>query len=227
VRTLFVFSITVFTAIAADSHGPQTASKGISPEVALEWLKYGNERHVQGKHVHWHQSLDRRREVAKEKYPHAIVLSCADSRVPPEIVFDQGLGDLFVVRVAGNVAGEKEIGSIEYAAEHLHAPLIVVMGHQRCGALQAAVGGGAAPCHIGSLIASLTPAVARVKGMAGDTVDHAIHANVRMVADQLRENEPILGHLVKTGKVKVVGAYYSLDTGEVHWIEGRHSALPH
>ncbi|MFN7923138.1 MAG: carbonic anhydrase [Bryobacteraceae bacterium] len=230
--SLLVF-VSAAALFAADHTQPVAgASAGPSPDVALGWLKYGNERHVGAKYVHWHQTMDRRQEVAKGQKPHAIVVSCSDSRVPPEIVFDQGLGDLFVVRVAGHVVGEKELGSIEYAAEHLNAPLIVVMGHQRCGALQAAVGGGAAAGHIGSLIASLTQAVERSKPLPGDPLDNAIHTNVDTVVEQLRDSEPVLGHMVRSGKIKVVGAYYSLDTGKVEWLgeEGsraRMSALQH
>ena len=113
-----------------------------SAEMVLDWLRYGNERHAQGRYVYWHQSLDRRREVARQERPHAVVLTCSDSRVPPELLFDQGIGDLYVVRVAGNVAGEKELGSIEYAVEQLGAPLVVVLGHQRCHAVETAVRGG-------------------------------------------------------------------------------------
>lgn len=201
--------------LAADPHATPTG--GPSPDAALEWLKFGNERHVAGKPVHWHQSVDRRLEVAKGQAPHAIILSCSDSRVPPELVFDQGLGDLFVVRVAGNVVGEKELGSIEYAAEHLHAPLVVVMGHQRCGALQAAVGGGPVPGHIGSLLSSLSAAVSRSKGMPGDSVDNAVHSNVDHQVGEILHSEPLLAHLVAEKKIKVVGAYYNLDTGAVEW----------
>ncbi len=197
-----------------------------SADVVLDWLRYGNERHAEGKYVHWHQSPDRRREVARQERPHAIVLTCSDSRLPPELVFDQGLGDLFVVRVAGNVAGEKELASIEYAAEHLGVPLVVVLGHQRCQIIQTAVKGGEMPGHLGSIVASLSPAVARARLMSGDTADQAAQFNVQMVVEQLRNSEPVLGRLWRMGRLKVTGAFYNLDQGDVSWIGGEKADKP-
>ena len=205
-----------------------------SAEMVLDWVRYGNERHVQGKYVYWHQSLDRRREVARQERPHAVVLTCSDSRVPPELLFDQGIGDLYVVRVAGNVAGEKELGSIEYAVEQLGAPLVVVLGHQRCHAVETAVRGGELSGHIGSIVASLSPAVAQARRMGGgDVADQAIRINVQTVAEQLRSSEPVLSRLVRAGMLKIAGGYYSLDSGEVSWLPneggavGAHSAPSH
>lgn len=205
---------------------------GPSPDIVLGWLKYGNERHAAGKYVHWHQNQDRRREVAIAERPHAIVVSCSDSRVPPEVLFDQGIGDLYVVRVAGHVVGEKELGSIEYAAERLQAPLIVVLGHQRCHAVEAAVHGHAGQGHMGSIIASLSLAVARSKSLPGDPMENAIVTNVETTAEQLRDSEPVLGHMARSGRIRVVGAYYNLETGKVEWLgerspQSRMSALPH
>ncbi len=200
-------------ALAVDPPKPAPA-----PDMVLEWLRYGNERHAEGRYVHWHQSLERRREVALQERPHAIVLTCSDSRVPPELLFDQGIGDLFVVRVAGNVAGEKELASIEYAVDQLGVPLVVVLGHQRCHMVQMAVRGGEMPGHLGSIVASLSPAVARAKRMPGDVVDQAAQINVQMVVEQLRGSEPVLGSLWRGGRLKVVGAYYSVDRGDVTWL---------
>lgn len=203
-------------AFAAD-HAPVTS--GPSGQTALQWIKYGNERHMAGKYVHWHQSVERRKEVAVAgQRPHTIIVSCSDSHVPPEILFDQGLGDLYVVRGAGNIVGERELASIEYAAEHLGAPLIVVLGHQRCGAVAAAVKGGDMPGHLGLLMSGLAPAVARAKGMQGDRTELAAHENVRLGVETIRASEPLLSHLVSSGKVHVAGAYYSLDSGEVRWL---------
>ena len=170
-----------------------------SADVVLEWLRYGNERHAQGKYVYWHQSLDRRREVAREERPHAIVLTCSDSRVPPELCLIRASAISMLVRVAGNVAGEKELGSIEYAAQELGAPLVVVLGHQRCSAVHTAVKGGDMAGHIGAIVASLSPAVARAKEMPGDTVDQAIQINVKMTVEQLRNSEPVLGKIASNG----------------------------
>ena len=145
-------------------------------------------------------------------------MSCADSRVPPELIFDQGLGDLFIIRVAGNVVSDTELGSLEYGAEHLHVPLLVVLGHQHCGAVTAAVEGGEAEGHIAALVNLLRPAVEKTQGMPGDHVENAVKANVEMVVKQLRSSTPVLAKLVSEGKLKVVGAVYSLDTGKVTWL---------
>jgi carbonic anhydrase len=181
-------------------------------------LKAGNERYVSGHPLHPHQTVARRQELASGQEPRAIILACADSRVGPEIVFDQGLGDIFVVRVAGNIADPDDIASIEYAAEHLHAPLLVVVGHEKCGAVAAAAAGGEAPGHLGVLVKAILPAVEKARGEPGDLVENAVRINVENVVAQLRSSEPILAHLVKEGKLQVTGAVYSLDTGKVAWL---------
>ena len=186
---------------------------------ALAKLKAGNERYVQSKLEHPNHSTEKRNELATGQHPYAIILSCSDSRVPPEIVFDQGLGDLFVIRVAGNVIDNIALGSIEYAAEHLHAPLIMVLGHERCGAVTAAVEGGHAPGHIHSIVTAIEPAVKKAAKASGDKVDNSIRENVKMVAKQLEESKPILNELIEAGKLKVVGARYDLDSGQVELIE--------
>ena len=128
-----------------------------SAAAVLRELKAGNDHHVAKRYQHPHQTAARQRELASTQHPHAIVLSCADSRVAPEIILDQGLGDLFDVRVAGNVASDTELASIEYAAAHLHTPLLVVMGHQKCGAVTAAAESGEAEGHLPSLLATDPP----------------------------------------------------------------------
>ena len=144
---------------------------------------------------------------------------CADSRTAPEILFDQGLGDLFVVREAGNVVDDHAIGSIEYGVEHLHAPLIVVLGHKRCGAVAAArdavAGKGRAEGHIESLVAAIRPAV---EATVGQDVEATCKANVRNIVHALRTSEPLLRHMVEHGDIKVVGEYYDLDTGVVAFL---------
>jgi carbonic anhydrase len=170
------------------------------------------------RYQHPHETAERQRELASSQSPHAEILSCADSRVPPELIFDQGLGDLFIIRVAGNVVSDTELGSLEYGAEHLHVPLLVVLGHQHCGAVTAAVEGGEAEGHIAALVNLLRPAVEKTQGMPGDHVENAVKANVEMVVKQLRASTPILAKLVSEGKLKVVGAVYSLDTGKVTWL---------
>jgi len=184
----------------------------------LAELKAGNEHHATKHYQHPHQTAARQRELTTTQHPHATILSCADSRVAPEIVFDQGLGDLFDVRVAGNIAGDAEIASIEYAAEHLHTPVVVVMGHQKCGAVTAAAAAGTPEGHLPSLIALIRPAVDAAKGRPGDLIDNAVHINVENVVRQLRASTPVLKGLVDRGELTVVGAVYSLDTGKVEWL---------
>ena len=143
------------------------------------------------------------------------MLSCADSRLSPEIIFDQGLGDLFVVRNAGNVLDDHVIGSIEYAVEHLHASLIVVMGHSGCGAVTAAAGGGEAPGHLPAIVESLAPAVALARKKPGNAVENAVRINAKLGTAALAQSEPILRAAVTSGRVKVVAARYDLGTGQV------------
>ena len=198
--------------------GSAPAAPVLTAESALRELKAGNEHHVQNRYTDPHRSSSRRQELAKGQHPHAIVLSCADSRVPPEIVFDRGLGDLFTVRVAGNIAGDAEIASIEYAVEHLHAPLVVVMGHQSCGAVAAAIEGGEAPGHLPALIAAIRPAVEKARGLPGNLSENAVRLNVERVVHELRSTKPVLSELVESGKLRIVGAVYSLDSGRVTWL---------
>ena len=187
-------------------------------DAVLAELKAGNARHVAKKYERPNQTAARQRELAGGQDPHCAILTCADSRVPPEIVFDKGLGDMFDVRVAGNVAGNDEMASLEYAAEHFHLPLIVVMGHTKCGAVDAAVKGGELHGHLPDLIAAIRPAVTRSAGEPGDKVENAVRANVENVVAQLRGSKPVLSDLVAKGKVRIVGAVYSLDTGRVDWL---------
>jgi carbonic anhydrase len=187
-------------------------------DAALRELQAGNEHHASKHYQHPHQNAARQRELTSGQQPHAIVLSCADSRVAPEIVFDQGLGDLFDIRVAGNVAGDAELASIEYAAEHLNTPLLVVMGHQKCGAVTAAAETGEASGHLPSLLALIRPAVEQAKGRPGDLIDNAVRINVENVVRQVRASRPVLADLTSQGKLTVVGAVYSLDTGRVTWL---------
>lgn len=178
-------------------------------------LLAGNKRYAEELASHPHQTAIRRTEVAQGQHPRAAILACADSRVSPEIVFDQGLGDLFTVRVAGNILDAASLGSLEYAVEHLHTPVIVVLGHEKCGAVSAAVSGGHAPGHIHAVVEAIAPAVRETKGQAGDAVENAVCANVQAVVKQLQAAAPILAEHVRTGKLKVIGARYDLDTGKV------------
>ena len=192
----------------------------VPPAEAISRLKDGNSRYTNGNQQHPRQSTKARAELTKSQHPFAIVVGCADSRVPPEIVFDQGLGDLFVLRVAGNVIDDHSLGSIEYAVDHLAVRLIVVLGHQRCGAVKAAketiAAKGKAPAHIQSLVTAIKPAVeATVHGDLEATVE----ANVKNVTQALRSSPPILKPKVDSGEVRVIGAYYNLDTGAVSFLD--------
>jgi carbonic anhydrase len=219
----------------------------ISPTEAISRLKEGNSRFISGNMQHPHDSSEerayiaknsyenpdtislgmtseqaakRRGELTKSQHPFAIILSCSDSRVPPELVFDEGLGDLFIVRVAGNVLNNEGLGSIEYGVDVLGASLIVVLGHQSCGAVDAAMktvaAKGKAPGHIQSLVTAIKPVVdATPKG----DLDTMIKANVKHVVDALRSSTPILKAKVDSGDVQVIGGYYTLDTGAVTFLD--------
>jgi len=197
----------------------QAADQSLTADQSLQKLQEGNQRYVAAQATHPNQTAERRAETSKGQAPFAIVLTCADSRVSPEVVFDQGLGDLFVVRNAGNVLDDHMIGSIEYAVEHLHAPLIVVLGHSACGAVSAAVAGGHAPGHIHSIIEALEPALERAKDQPGDKVDNTVRANAKRMAEILNRIEPIVGEAVKAGKLKVVAARYDLGSGQVELLK--------
>jgi len=187
----------------------------MSADEALQQLLDGNKRFIAAGQDHPHQDMQRRNELKSGQAPFAAVLACADSRVSPEIVFDQGLGDLFVVRVAGNIINDQNIGSLEYAAAHLNTPLIMVMSHTSCGAVNAVASGAELEGHIASLAAAIVPAVEKAKGLDGDLADNAAKESARMTARQLSESQPVLAELVKGGNLKVVPAIYDLDSGEV------------
>jgi carbonic anhydrase len=192
----------------------------VAPPEAISKLKEGNKRYTSGNLQHPGQTAERRTELANTQHPFAAIVSCSDSRVPPEIVFDQGLGDLFIVRVAGNVINDEGLGSIEYAVDHLGARLIVVLGHQSCGAVKAAketiAAKSKAPGHIESLVTAIKPAV---EATAKDDLDATIKANVKNVVQALRSSTPILKTKVDSGDIRVIGGYYSLDTGAVTFLD--------
>lgn len=192
----------------------------MSSEEALRRLQEGNQRYVAEAMSHPNQSARRRTVLTDGQHPFAVVLGCADSRVSPEILFDQGMGDLFVVRVAGNTAQSGGVlGSIEYAVECLETPLVVVLGHEKCGAVAATVEAmttsSEVPGHIGSVVDAIRPAVEQVRGEGGDIVENAVRANVARVVEQLRTSGPILSARVDAGKTTIMGAYYSLESGIV------------
>ena len=192
----------------------RTHGNGIADGV-LNRLLAGNRRFASGAAAHPNTTRERRVQVAGTPRPFAMILGCSDSRVPPEILFDEGLGDLFVVRVAGNIVDDAVTGSIEYAVEHLGTPLVLVMGHEKCGAVQATLGGGEPGTHIQSLVEAIAPAVAEARKNPGELLGNAVRANVQLVVKQLRQSGPILADQLRRKRVKIVGAVYELDRGSV------------
>lgn len=190
-------------------------SQSLDPDAALQKLMDGNQRFIQHKLRHPDQSETRVHEVAQAQHPFVTLLSCADSRVPAEIVFDQGIGDIFDVRIAGNIATSEAIGSIEYSAVLLGTPLLMVLGHERCGAVTAAVQREALLGEIGSFVKAIQPAVDRVANQPGDAVENAVVANVNYQIEQLKQRSSLLTERVQSGTLKIVGGRYDLDTGEV------------
>lgn len=190
--------------------------KSVSADVAITNLVEGNTRFVNEKYLNDHISADYRKELAKGQHPFAVIVTCSDSRVSPELVFDQGLGDLFVIRTAGEVVDELEIGSIEYAVEHLGAKLVVVLGHESCGAVSAAVTGGEMPKNIASIVNQIKPAVTKAKTQTGNLISNAIINNVNLVVDKINNNSDVLKEMKD---VKVVGAVYSLTNSKVEFLK--------
>ncbi|MGQ4649760.1 carbonic anhydrase [Lyngbya aestuarii] len=214
--TAFVGIGTLAAKIGSDLVFPEpvVAQNDLTPDQALEKLMAGNQRFVQKKIQKPNQDVERLKEVAQEQFPFASILSCADSRVPPEIVFDQGLGDLFVVRDAGNIATPEEIGSLEFGTLILGSKVLMVLGHESCGAVKAALTGKPVPGQIGSIILAIKPALAMSEGKTGDRVDLAVRDNVLLQMEKLKES-PVITQLIEENKLKLVGGRYDLDTGEV------------
>jgi carbonic anhydrase len=210
---------------AAAAPAPTSGGKTkLTADQALALLKDGNRRFVSDRPASGPISRRRRLEIAKSQAPFAVLVSCSDSRVGPEQLFGRGLGELFIVRNAGNTASSREaLGSIEYGVGVLGAPLIVVLGHERCGAVAAATEvvekNASFPGSIGRMVEPIIPAALAARGGSGDWIDNAVRANIRRTVEQLRTAvEPILLEPQKQGKLKVVGAYYDLDTGAVDWL---------
>jgi len=196
---------------------------GSAGDESLQKLMDGNKRYVEGTLASKDLGDTKRKELLKGQKPFAIVVTCSDSRVPPELLFDQGLGDIFVIRVAGNVVDPIALGSIEYGAEHLNSPLLVLLGHSKCGAVKATLETkGKAEGNIGAIVKKIKPAVdaARKKGGSEEEVlEHAIQENVKNVYKDVMSKSSIISHLSKEGKLKIIGAEYSLSTGKVEMLE--------
>ncbi len=207
-------SIATTRAVIAAVHEP-----AISADQALKLLLEGNQRFVAGKLEHPNQTPERRAEVAKGQHPFAAVLACSDSRTPPEIIFDRGLGDIFTVRVAGNVADKVVIESLGYSVKHAGARVVMVLGHRRCGAVTAAVQGDEkTKDEVREIVKELEPAVRASRGMPGDPVENAARENVKLVVEKLAASKE-LSAMVKSAELKIVGGIYDLDTGTIEMLK--------
>lgn len=181
-------------------------------------LMEGNDRFIAGQTRHPNQSSERRQAIARGQNPIAVVLTCADSRVSPELLFDQGLGDLFVIRNAGNVLDDHVLGSIEYAVSHLNVSLVMVLGHSGCGAAKATLEGGHAPGHVSSIVDSLKVSMEASREASGDKLDNLIRRHVQASVSNIEKSKPILEPAVAQGRLRVVGARYNLETGRVEMV---------
>jgi carbonic anhydrase len=192
----------------------------LTPDEALQQLMEGNQRFVRHIMTRPNQSLVRLQEVSQSQHPFATILSCADSRVLPEMLFDRGIGDIFDVRVAGNIATPEVLGSIEYAVGLLNTPLLMVLGHERCGAVTAAVKNESlADSQVESFVKAIKPSVERIKSQSGDLIDNAVVANVQDQITKLKLS-PILRERSESGTLQIVGGRYDLDTGKVTIVNG-------
>ena len=220
-RHLLALGASLF-AVPAAAAAPEHGAPTITPAAALGRLAAGNRRFVQGLSSHPDQSAERRKSLVGSQRPFATILSCSDSRVPPELIFDQGLGDLFVVRVAGNVVDETALASVEYAVIHLDCPLIMVLGHAHCGAVTAtmeALDGKPSPddagTHIGALAALISPAVKAAPANSPDRLGDAIVINAERSAAAILAGSSPLRTRAQAGSLRVVSARYELETGAI------------
>jgi carbonic anhydrase len=218
-RRRFLCTVAALPAFAQHHDTPAQPSA----EEVLRDLQAGNARFAAGKPQRPHGNLARIHETAGAQKPRAVVLTCSDSRVPPEVVFDQGIGDLFVVRVAGNVANNDEIASSVYAIEHFGSPLLVVLGHSACGAVSAVVNGDSVPADIGRMVAHIGEAVGRVRKeqpalKGAELISASVRANVGETIKDLQSGSDSIGGRVRDRKLRIVGGVYNLADGKVVWL---------
>lgn len=203
-----------------------TPGESLRPRGVWKRFLAANARFAEGRSVHPRQDEPHRLRLLDGQAPHAAIVSCSDSRIVPEIIFDQGLGDLFVIRVAGNVLGQVALASVEYAVGHLRVPLVIVLAHSSCGAVTATLGGGEPEGHLGALIEKIAPAAADASGVpevegafatevTAAQINRAARANAQLVARRLRESEPIIAPPVARGATEIVAAYYDMASGRV------------
>lgn len=222
--TFFMKRITLFSypfAILLTLSGCHRMQQEITYDNPVKQLMDGNQRFVTMHATHPHESRERVREIASGQHPFAAVICCSDSRVPPEVIFDQGLGDLFVVRTAGNLMGGLEIGSIEYAVEHLSVKQILVMGHKECGAIKAFTEGGDVPGHIKDIVDSIKAEkeITQLPANEQNKLDGCIRANILHGIHQLMQHSPIIAEKVKKGELNINGACYDIRRGLVELIK--------
>ncbi|HEX3939558.1 MAG TPA: carbonic anhydrase [Xanthobacteraceae bacterium] len=214
-------TLAVPRAFAAPPKAPPKPQNVVSPDAALHRLMEGNARYVRGE-TRRHDFHHEREALSKGQNPFAAILSCADSRIAPELCFDTARGDLFVCRIAGNFASDEMIASLEYAVQVLNTPLILVLGHEACGAVDATIksvkDGTTLPGHLPSLVAAIRPAVEAAQGQPGDLLENAIRQNVKLNVDKLKSATPILKSFVDDNKIKVTGGIYALRTGRVEYL---------
>ncbi|MEZ4647289.1 MAG: carbonic anhydrase [Candidatus Eisenbacteria bacterium] len=216
------------SAIAASSFA-SGGGPGVTADEAYDKLKEGNERFVTGKMLHPNYDRHHRFETAKGQHPFVTVIGCSDSRVPIEVVFDQGIGDTFIIRVAGNVCDTDEVGSIEYGVDHLETPLLVVLGHESCGAVTAVVKKAELHGSIPALVDNIEPAVEHARKLhprlsPDDLVPFAVRANVMQSIEDLLTRSDSVRERAKNHQVRIVGAVYDLETGKVSWL-GEHPRM--
>ena len=207
---LFLFFAPVISLLAIEANPTKNS---------LERLIQGNQRYVTSTTVCHEDWTAKRSALLEGQKPFAVIVACSDSRVPPEIVFDQSLGDLFIVRVAGNVVDDFAIGSIEYGVNILGANLVLVLGHSNCGAVDAALKGLKFDNHIQEVVNAIQPAIAATKGQSGDLLEKSIKANVKIVEEKLKGSKPLLAKLLEKGTLQISGAYYDLASGKVEFLD--------
>ena len=210
------------SAMAAKKKAPPPKPQNVvAPDAALDRLMKGNGRYIKGTTAR-HDFAHEREALSGGQNPFAAILSCADSRIAPELCFDTARGDLFVCRVAGNFASDEMVASLEYAVQVLKTPLIMVLGHEACGAVDATIkslkDGTTLPGHLPSLVAALKPAVDAVQGQGGDVLANATRRNVTLNVDKLKNTGPILSAFAGDNKIRVVGGIYELRTGKVQML---------
>jgi carbonic anhydrase len=224
VRKSLVMGFALILVMSTSLAWASSAAPGMSPDTALTLLKEGNDRYVAGTPQHPNQDKDRRSLTATGgQQPYATILGCSDSRVPPEILFDTGIGDIFIIRVAGNVADTDEIGSIEYGVDHLGTPVLLVLGHTHCGAVTAVVQKAELHGKIPSLVDNIRPAAKEAKkknpDLGGDAlVEETVKVNVWQSIEDLLRGSRAIRNRARGGAVMIVGALYDIDSGVVAWM---------